>query len=131
MPTAMPSGAPGDDQMPGGQGGFGGTFVTGSVTGVSATGLTVKTDDGSSDVAVGTDTAISGTEAADSSAIAVGMCLTAQGKSDDAGGLDATSITLSTKGDDGCSTRGFGGMGGPNGQRGQNGQNNQGGGSNG
>lgn len=124
-PSDMPSGAPGGDgqngQAPGG--GFAGTFVAGSVTAVSAAGLTVKTDSDSSEVVVGASTVITGTEAADQSAIAVGMCVTAQGKADDAGGFDATSLTLSVKGDDGCS-QGFGGMrGGPNGQGGNRDQN--------
>jgi hypothetical protein len=128
-PTDFPSGAPGDGQFPGGgQGGFGGTFVTGTVASVSDSGLTVTTDDGSTDVPVGTDTSITGTEAADQAAIAVGLCLTAQGAADDAGGFDATSITVSAKGDDGCSS-GFGGMGGSRPDRG--GQGDQNGGSNG
>lgn len=108
MPSVAPSGAPGDRQ-----GGFDGTFVTGTVAAVSGTGLTVTADSGSSDVVVGSTTVLTGSEAADASAIAVGMCLTAQGKADDAGGFDATAITVSTKGADGCSTRGFGGMGRP------------------
>ena len=108
--------------------GFGGTFVTGTVASVSDSGLTVTTDDGSTDVPVGTDTSITGTEAANQAAIAVGLCLTAQGAADDAGGFDATSITVSAKGDDGCSS-GFGGMGGSRPDRG--GQGDQNGGSNG
>jgi hypothetical protein len=122
-PTDMPSGMPTAMPDGGGQGGFGGTFVTGTVASVSASGLTVTTDDGSSDVTVGADTTITGTQASDSSAIAVGMCLTAQGTADDSGGFDATSITLSVKGDDGCSTRGFGGMNGGMGRPGDQGSN--------
>lgn len=109
-PSDFPSGAPGDGQFPGG-GDFAGTFVTGTVASSADGGLTVTTDDGSSDVTVGSATTITGTEAADQSAIAVGMCLTAQGSADNTGGFDATSITLSAKGDDGCGM-GFGRMGG-------------------
>ncbi|QTE29722.1 DUF5666 domain-containing protein [Pengzhenrongella sicca] len=117
MPTDMPADMPTDmpTDMPSGMGGFG-QFTTGLVTAVDASTITVQVtaqDDTTSSATVTVDaaTAYTTTAAADASAIAVGLCAVAQGESDDSGQLTATSLVLSTAGDDGCST-GFGGMGG-------------------
>lgn len=117
----MPSGAPQDgtmataapDGMPGGmQGGFG-SIVAGTVTAISEAALTVTSDDGTvTEIAIGADAGLTGMVAADSSAVEVGMCMTALGEPDSAGGFDATSISVSTPGDEGCISARFGGQGG-------------------
>ncbi len=117
-----PTGAPGDSGM-GGGGGFGG-FTSGLVTAVSASSITVETTDAdgassSTEVSVDDSTSYTSTAGADSSALAVGACVTAQGEADDSGAVTATSLTVSEAGEDGCST-GFGGaQGGPGGMGGQ------------
>ncbi|WP_084100299.1 hypothetical protein [Demequina sp. NBRC 110051] len=115
MPTAMPEGmeAPAEGTAPEGQmpGGFAG-LVTGTVSAVSDGGLTIEDSEGeSTEVSVADDASVTGTEAADTSAIEVGLCMTAMGESDSSGGYDATSIELSAATDEGCTT-GFGGRGG-------------------
>ncbi len=119
-PTDLPSGAPTD--LPDGAGGGFGGFTAGLVTAVSGSTLTVDATsmDGttaSTDVTVDADTSYVNTVASDASALVVGQCVAAQGESDDAGGLTATSLTVSTPGDDGCVSRagGPGGFGGPQG----------------
>jgi hypothetical protein len=109
----QPSGAPTD--FPGG-GDFG-TFVTGKVTAVSGSTITVDAvgaDDAttSTDVTVDDDTAFTVTVAADATTLVVGQCVAAQGEADEAGGFAATSLTVSTPGDDGCTARFGGGQGG-------------------
>ncbi|MDN4476133.1 hypothetical protein QQX09_09740 [Demequina sp. SYSU T00192] len=121
VPSDMPSGAPGDGEMP--AGGFDGSSrVAGAVAAVTGDGLTVEGTDGEeTDVAVADDVTITGTEAADADAVAVGMCLTAAGEADDAGGYAATTVAVFDAGDDGCvSASAFGGgrggmQGGPGG----------------
>ncbi|MFV0285350.1 MAG: hypothetical protein ACK5IM_03040 [Demequina sp.] len=113
MPTAMPEG--GDMS----QGGFGGSFVSGAVTAAADGTLTVEDSDGeATEVVTSDETTITGTEETDTSAIEVGLCMTANGESDSSGGYDATTIALSEATDEGC-TSGFGGggmgMGGPGG----------------
>ncbi|HEY0188691.1 MAG TPA: hypothetical protein VGC67_14465 [Cellulomonas sp.] len=113
MPTDMASGAPS-----GGTSDFGG-MTSGLVTAVDASTITVETTDqdgttSTSTVTVGDSTTYTTTVAADSSAITVGRCVTAQGEADDSGQVTATSLTLSDAGDEGCSTSaggqsGFGG----------------------
>ncbi|MGC5168002.1 hypothetical protein [Luteimicrobium sp. DT211] len=117
MPTDRPSGAPTGGTGGRGAGGFGG-FATGTVKAVSGSGFTVEQTGFGQDatttdreVTVGSSTTYTVTKTAKSSAIKVGLCLTAQGQTDSKGTVEATTIALSTKGDDGCST-GFGGMGG-------------------
>ncbi|WP_084076786.1 hypothetical protein [Demequina sp. NBRC 110057] len=115
MPTAMPEGmeAPSDGEMPEREmpeGGFGGSFVTGAVTAIGDGTLSVEDSEGeTTDVTLADDATVTGTEATDSDAIEVGMCMTAQGESDSSGGYDATTIALSEATDEGC-TSGFGGM---------------------
>jgi len=121
-PTDMPSGAPdasGDAQGgPGGMGGFG-NIVSGAVTAVGDGTLTVEStgfgDDAettSTDVALTADTTITGTVAATAADIATGLCVTAAGEADDAGGYDATSLALSDADENGDCSSGFGGFGG-------------------
>ncbi len=100
--TAMPeaSGAPGD-----GMSFDASSFTSGSVTAVSDSGLTVEDAEGeATEVSVGSDTTITGTEAADEDAIEVGMCMTARGESDSSGGYAATTISIFAADDDGCVT---------------------------
>jgi hypothetical protein len=127
MPTDLPSGAPTGGTGGRGAGGFGG-FATGKVTSVSATGFTVEQTGFGQDtttterqVTVDSSTTYTVTKTAKTSAIKVGLCLTAQGETDSKGTVKATTIALSAKGDDGCSA-GFGGFGGfRGGQGGQQG----------
>ncbi|WP_062526425.1 hypothetical protein [Demequina rhizosphaerae] len=123
VPSDLPSGAPGDGEMPGG--GFDDSSrVAGTVTAVSSDGLTVEGTDGEeTEVAVDADAEITGTEDADAEAVVAGLCLTADGESDDAGGYAATEIYVFDGGDDGCvSAMGFGGgQGGMPGERGDGG----------
>lgn len=134
-PSGMPSGAP-DGAMPeggelpdgaptgqpdgdGGGGGFG-TVTAGLVTAVDGSTITVQQigEDSSTTGTVTVDgsTTYTTTVTADSSAIAVGLCVTAIGEADSSGQVAATSLALSEAGDSGCST-GFGG-GMPGGGRG-------------
>ncbi|MEU2198951.1 hypothetical protein [Isoptericola sp. NPDC019482] len=110
MPTDMPSGGPG-----GGRGGFGG-LTSGKVTAVDGSTVTVSatsSDGESTEETVTVDDATVYTVQQDGSAddVAVGQCVTARGEEDDGGAVTATSLTVSSPGDDGCST-GFGGRGG-------------------
>ncbi|MGD8169829.1 DUF5666 domain-containing protein [Herbiconiux sp. P16] len=105
----MPTGAPGA----GGGAGFGG-LTTGLVTAVSGTGFTVQATaaDGTTsteEVTVDDSTSFTRTESTDSSALVVGACVTAMGEADDKGSVVATSLAVSTAGDNGCSA-GFGGQ---------------------
>lgn len=121
MPTDLPSGAAGGrpDGMPtdlpsgaAGMGGAGGgTLVTGLVTAVDGSTITVAAADDASEpstVTVADDAVVQVRQAADVSALAVGLCATVRGEADTRGQVAATSISLSTAGDSGCST----GMGG-------------------
>ena len=100
-------------------GGFG-QVTAGLVTAVSGTTITVEvTDvDGATTteaIEVDADTTYTATVAADASAIAVGLCASAQGESDTRGGMTAATLLLSDAGVDGCS-RGTGiGMAAPGG----------------
>ncbi len=123
-PTDLPDGAPTDlpSGAPGFTGGFGG-FTSGKVTAVDASTITVEQTrpqmppqdgDTSSDdattstvtVTVDGSTTYTKDAAADTSAIAVGLCAVARGDADDSGKVTATALTLSDKGADGC-TSGF------------------------
>jgi len=116
MPTDLPSGRP--SGMPSGApGGAGMTFAAGLVTAVDGSAITVAAADASTDpttITLASDAVISVQKAADSSALAVGLCANVRGEADDKGQVAATSIALSTPGDSGCST-GFGGAGRPGG----------------
>lgn len=111
MPTDAPDGSSDAQGRPaGGMGGFG-DFVTGAVTAIGDGTLTVEStgfgedaETTSTDVSFGADTTITGTVAATTADIATGLCVTARGEADDAGGYDATSLALSDADQDGeCS----------------------------
>lgn len=114
MPTDMPTDAP---DGAGGQGDRGfGSFVTGAVTAVGDGTLTVEStgfgDDAettSTDVALTTETEVTGTIAGTIADIATGLCVTAAGEADDAGGYDATSLALSDADENGECSTGLGG----------------------
>lgn len=125
MPTDMPDDMPSDmpDDLPEGGGGFG-QATSGLVTAVDGSTITVDavsfTPPGDSDsdsaepttestaVTVSDATTYTTSVTTDASAVAVGLCVQAQGEQDDSGRMTATSLALSEAGDDGCST-GFGG----------------------
>lgn len=117
MPTDAPDGS-GDTQggPGGGMGGVGGV-VSGAVTAVGDGTLTVEStgfgDDAettSTDVSLGADTTITGTVSATTADIATGLCVTARGEADDAGGYDATSLVLSDTDQEGECSTGVGGF---------------------
>lgn len=117
-PEGVPTERPGGGEMP--EDGFGG-FTVGTVTAVEADVLTVDAvgQDGEttrSTVDVSTDTSITTTVDGSTADIVEGLCVTAQGEADDAGGYDATSLSLSQPDADGeCNTLGGfrGGFAGP------------------
>ena len=91
-----------------------GQVVSGRVTAVSGSSLTVETTDAdgvtaTEAVETDADTLITTTVAADATAIAVGLCAVVLGETDNRGGMTAATIELSDAGPDGCSTR-AGGM---------------------
>ncbi|WP_203756397.1 DUF5666 domain-containing protein [Cellulomonas chitinilytica] len=119
-PTGRPDGAPTDlpSGAPGFTGGFGG-FSSGTVTAVDGSTITIEQtrpqlspDGGASDdpttstvtVTVDASTTYTKEAASDASAIAVGLCAVARGEADDSGKVTATTLTLSDKSADGCST---------------------------
>ncbi|MFK4760358.1 hypothetical protein ACI3KS_05425 [Microbacterium sp. ZW T5_45] len=121
MPTDMPSGAPDGsadaEGFPGGEGGGFGGFTSGTVTAVADGVLTVEStgfgDDAettTTDITVTADTTATGTVAATTADIATGLCVTAAGEADDAGGYDATSLSLSDADENGECSTGFGGF---------------------
>lgn len=121
MPSDMPTDAPdGSSDAQGGPGGMSGGFgnvVSGAVTAVGDGTLTVEStgfgDDAqttSADVTVTSDTTATGTAAATTADIATGLCVTAMGEADDAGGYDATSLALSDPDSNGDCNSGFGGF---------------------
>ncbi|MCV2394915.1 PT domain-containing protein [Actinotalea sp. M2MS4P-6] len=116
MPTDMPSGGPTDlpsggstdlpSGMPtGGSRGFG-AMVAGTVTAVDDAGITVDQDGTTSTVTIDDATTYTTTQTVDSSAISVGLCVSARGESDDRGGMTATSLSLSDAVDGACTSVG-------------------------
>ena len=112
-PEGWPTGGPGaGGSVPGGA--FGG-LVAGVVTAVDGSTITVEAtaQDGttsSATVTVDSTTTFSATVAGDASALVVGQCASVRGTADDAGKVTATSVLVSSPGEDGC-TAGFGGRG--------------------
>ena len=108
FPTDFPTDMPTDGTLGGGMpGGFGG-FTAGLVTAVSGTTITVEGTDAdgaatTETIEVDADTTYLATVASDASAIAVGLCASAQGETDTRGGMAATSLVLSDAGESGCS----------------------------
>jgi len=129
MPTDMPErgerpeGTPPDgptgeppEGMP--EGGFGTSGLVSAVDDLTIT-VEVTSPDGSTGTATVTvddATAYTRTATSDASAVAVGQCVLAQGEADDSGAVTATSVTVSTPGDDGCSS-GWDPVRGPGGER--------------
>ncbi|MDJ0377619.1 ABC transporter permease [Cryobacterium sp. PH31-L1] len=112
MPTALPTDLPADGA------GFG-SRANGLVTAVTATEITVDLTDTdgvvtSESMTVDGATSYTKTSASDSSAVAVGLCATAQGEADDSGSFAAAAVALSVTGDDGCVSA----MAGPGGRMG-------------
>lgn len=110
----MPDGAaqPGDGASGAPGGGFA-AATAGRVVAVSDTTITVEVTDAdgtvtNTEISVDDATAYTVTVTADASAFEVGLCVVADGESDDAGGFAATSLTVSDPGESGCTT-GFGG----------------------
>jgi len=126
--SGFPGGAPTDGGFPGGSAtgapGAGGTFRTagavGKVTAVSGDTITVESSiptaaangdaassaptSSTTTVTVDSSTTYQVEQEADASALAVGLCVTARGTADTSGGYAATSVALSPKGENGCST---------------------------
>jgi hypothetical protein len=102
-----PSGAP--------DGGARAMGTSGEVTAVSDSGFTVEATQPGSDttstvvVTVSSDTTYTTTAEASADDVTVGRCVTSRGEADDTGAITATTIAISDKVDDACST-GFGGM---------------------
>ena len=110
FPTDLPTDLPTDRPA-----GFGG-LVLGTVVAVDGPTITVSAsspDGGTTEESVVVDDATTYTVQRTGSTgdVVVGQCLTAQGDADDSGTLTAASLTVSTPGDDGCTT-GLGGRGG-------------------
>ncbi|MFF1530662.1 hypothetical protein [Cellulomonas sp. NPDC058312] len=108
LPEGGPTGAPGAGERPEG-GGFGGV-TAGLVTAVDGSTITVDSDGTSATITVDDATTYTTTVAADSGALTVGRCVTAQGEADSSGQVAATVLLVSDAGEDGCTT-GFGGRG--------------------
>jgi hypothetical protein len=115
FPTARPSGFPSGGRFPG-RASFG-TVTSGTVSSVSGTGLVVaarqfnSTSSKTVTVSVGGSTKITTTAATTAKSLHVGKCLTAQGKANSAGAVNATRIQLDPATNGQC-TFGFGGFGG-------------------
>ena len=116
-PAGMPT--PDRTRGPGAGGGFFGLGASGKVTAVNGAGFTVESSlpvNGTATAPAPTTrtvqtsaaTTYTRTEAANASALVVGLCVTALGKADDTGSIAATSMTLRPAQKGSCST-GFGG----------------------
>ena len=87
------------------------TLVTGEVTAVSGTSVTVKTAAGSQTIAVASAATITDTADVTASALQNGQCVRANGTRDAAGNVQATSVTITPAGPSGTCTTGGGGRG--------------------
>jgi hypothetical protein len=89
-------------------------FVTGEVTAVSGTSVTVKTAAGGNQtISVAAAATITDTAEVTEAALQNGQCLRANGTKDAAGNVQATSVTITPAGPSGtCTTGGGGGRGG-------------------
>jgi hypothetical protein len=88
-------------------------FVTGDVTAVSGTSVTVKTAaSGSQTITVASAATITATADVTVAALQNGQCLRAIGPRDASGNVQATSVTISPAGPSGTCTTGAGGRGG-------------------
>ncbi|HWV48317.1 MAG TPA: hypothetical protein VN035_02575 [Microbacterium sp.] len=127
-PTDAPTAAPADgersegtDDSGGAPTGFG-DIIAGTVTAASDGSLTIEPtgdDADTSEIAYSADTVVTTTVDATAADVATGLCVTATGEADDAGGYDAESLVLSDPDESGeCATGrgGFPGGGMPGGQ---------------
>jgi hypothetical protein len=88
-------------------------FVTGEVTAVSGTSVTVKTAAGANQtISVAAAATITDTADVTIAALQNGQCLRANGTKDAAGSVQATSVTITPAGPSGTCTTGGGGRGG-------------------
>jgi Domain of unknown function (DUF5666) len=88
-------------------------FVTGEVSAVSGTSVTVKTaTSGSEKITVASAATITSTATVTVADLQNGQCLRANGPRDSAGNVQATSITITPAGPSGTCTTGGGGRGG-------------------
>lgn len=124
-PTHVPSGMPGGDAAFRGFGGAGGTVASLSATGFTVTetrpdfgsggpsaGASPSMTTSTVTVTVDGSTTYSTTTAADSSALAVGKCVTATGQADSTGAIAATRIAVSNPDSSGQCGGGFARFGG-------------------
>ncbi|WP_372593608.1 hypothetical protein [Actinotalea sp.] len=108
QPTDQPTDAAGGQGAGGpGSGAAGGSAVTGQVTAVDSSTITITTTDrdgaeSEASVTVGADTTYQQTVSAGTEQIAVGWCATARGTTDDRGGLTAETMTLTESVDGAC-----------------------------
>lgn len=111
LPEGLPSGGPGGGNMPGG-GDMPGAFISGTVTAVDGDTVTVESTVPGEDattttpMTVSADTTVTATVEASAGDVAVGLCATAQGETDNTGAVSAGSVRLSDAVDGEC---GFGG----------------------
>jgi hypothetical protein len=119
-PSGAPTAAPGTGNGNGngstrGPRGFGAFGAVGTITSVSDGSLVVAERRGNSTqnvtVTWGSSTTFTKLQAGAASDVVVGVCVLAQGKTDDTGALTATTIAVSPAVDGTCTT-GFGGRGG-------------------
>jgi len=88
-------------------------FVTGEVTAVSGTSVTVKTAaSGSQTISVASAATITNTAEVTAAALQNGQCVRANGTLDSTGTVQATSVTITPAGPSGTCTTGGGGRGG-------------------
>jgi Domain of unknown function (DUF5666) len=110
-PGASPPVAATPRPTPSGQANF--AFVTGEVTAVSGTSVTVKTAaSGNQTITVASAATITDTADVTAAALQNGQCLRANGTKDAAGNVQATSVTITPAGTSGTCTTGAGGRGG-------------------
>jgi hypothetical protein len=117
FPSGFPGGGARPSDFPSGAAGRIGNFVTGTVTSVSGSTITVRARSfGSSDttshtIIADTKTTVDTTASTTSKSLKVGLCVTAQGKADSSGAVTATSVRISNPVSGNC-TLGFGGRNG-------------------
>jgi hypothetical protein len=117
-PTAAPGTGSGNGSTRTPRGGFGGFGAIGTITSLSDGSLVVAETRGGSTqnvtVTYGSSTTFTKLQAGAASDVVVGVCVLAQGKTDDTGALTASTIAVSPAVNGACTT-GFGGRGGPGG----------------
>jgi hypothetical protein len=110
--TPNGNGAPGASPRPVPSGQPAVNFVSGVVTSVNGTSVTLLTQaNGSQTINVPTTAAVTQSSVASASALQVGQCLRATGSRDSAGNVQATALTITPPGPGGTCTTGLGGPG--------------------